>query len=127
MSSIWTPSDESAFHTAIFKLAKLRQTPEKDVNYRDQQPDDLVQRTEHTLSFAEELQLADHMAFLCHVSEGFAAISAACIEEQPHKSTLIIRVARNHMKEAKQVEGLQNILHVVERFAKGGIISPSRI
>lgn len=119
MTTIWTPANEHAFHTLSFRLAKLSQTPDEDVNYREQEVRKPIQ-ADHTLRFSDEMQLADHMALLCHTAEGFAAISATCVEEQPDKSGLVIRIARNYLRGTKELEGLRNILDILQSFARRG-------
>ncbi|KAK1957308.1 hypothetical protein LY78DRAFT_401302 [Colletotrichum sublineola] len=82
MPLLWTIDDETKFHQSIVQVSKLRQTPRQEANYRHQYRGG-PQSSSHVLRLEDEMQLADHVAFIAHSSEGFPEIAAACIEERP--------------------------------------------
>ena len=69
-------------------------------------PSDMPPET--SCSLRDELQLADHVAFLAHSQEGVEAISGACVEEG--QAGLIVRLASNHTPCPATVSGLQRLL-----------------
>ncbi|CCF46131.1 hypothetical protein CH063_03791 [Colletotrichum higginsianum] len=101
----WDEDGERAFHEAVFKLSSLRQTPCPDVYYR-QKPRTDPRSPGYILSLQDELQLADHIAFLAHDCEGPLPIAAVCIEEQQDHPGLRVRLARNHLRSPDDVRAL---------------------
>lgn len=85
------------------ELFSTAQNPIEERAYRETLAD--TSPTSHTLRFKDELQLADHIAFLAHSQEGVHAISAACIEEKHAEIT--IRLASNHTPSVPTVSGLK--------------------
>ncbi|KAI3532642.1 hypothetical protein CABS02_13787 [Colletotrichum abscissum] len=122
MPLLWTTDDEIKFHQAVVRLSKLRQTPHQEVNYR-QQYRESRQSSDHVLRLQDEMQLADHVAYLAHSSEGFEKIAAVCVEEQPDRKGLIIRLARNELRDTEEVESIRGLLRILEDCARG---SPDR-
>lgn len=117
MPALWTATHELEFHQATFCLSKLRQTPREEINYRQTYLDD-PRSPEHIFRFEDELQLADHIAYLVHGSERPLEIAAACIEEQQSPPGLVFRVARNKLQHAEDVQNLGELLGIVERCAR---------
>jgi hypothetical protein len=76
----------------------------------------------HVLHLNDELQLADHVAFLAHNCEGFPAIASVCVEEQPDGQGLSLRLARNKLQDLRETKDLQKVLDVLENCAKQGKI-----
>ncbi|KXH62680.1 hypothetical protein CNYM01_13107 [Colletotrichum nymphaeae SA-01] len=67
------------------------------------------------------MQLADHVAYLAHSSERFEKIAAVCVEEQPDQKGLLIRLARNELRDTEELESIRGLLRVLEHCASGGI------
>ncbi|KAI3530699.1 hypothetical protein CABS02_14427 [Colletotrichum abscissum] len=118
MPLLWTTDDGIKFHQAVLRLSKLRQTPHQEVNYR-QRYRESRQPSDHVLRPEDEMQLADHIAHLAHSSEGFAEIAAVCVEEQLYQQGLLIRLARNELRDTEEVENLRGLLRVLEECASG--------
>ncbi|KAK2005404.1 hypothetical protein LZ32DRAFT_510872, partial [Colletotrichum eremochloae] len=121
MPLLWTIEDETKFHQAIVQVSKLRQTPRQEANYRHQYRGGL-QSSDHVLRLEDEMQLADHVAFIAHSSEGFSEIAAACVEERPDQQGLLIRLARNELQRTEEVESIRCLLRVLEGCASGVLI-----
>lgn len=100
------------------ELFSTAQNPIEERAYRETLAD--TSPTSHTLRFKDELQLADHIAFLAHSQEGVHAISAACIEEKHAEIT--IRLASNHTPSVPTVSGLRKILHTFSEGARLGTV-----
>ncbi|KZL65166.1 ott 1508-like deaminase [Colletotrichum incanum] len=122
MPLLWTINDETKFHQAIAQLSKLRQTPLQEANYRHQYRGG-PQSSDHVLRLEDEMQLADHVAFIAHSSEGFPEIAAACIEERPDQQGLLIRLARNELRRTEEVKSIRCLLRVLEGCASGGMLA----
>lgn len=125
MLSLWTRELKISFHKTVFELAKTRQNPLPPINYRGQLHESNVRQLEHVLSLKDELQLADHIAFLAQVSEGFAPISAVCIEER--QAGLKVVLARNELRDAHVLKGLRQVVQALGRCCQeGNHTSPSK-
>lgn len=120
----WDEDGERAFHEAVFKLSSLRQTPCPDVYYR-QKPQRDPRSPGYILRLQDELQLADHIAFLAHDCEGPLPIAAVCIEEQQDHPGLRVRLARNHLRSPDDVRGIGQLLGVLQDCAQKGLFSRS--
>ncbi|KAK2059324.1 hypothetical protein LY76DRAFT_653434 [Colletotrichum caudatum] len=116
MPLLWTIDDETKFHQAIVQVSKLRQTPRQEANYRHQYRGG-PQSSDHVLRLKDEMQLADHVTFIAHSSEGFSEIAAACVEERPDQQGLLIRLARNELQRTEEVESIRCLLRVLEGCA----------
>lgn len=116
MPVFWTVDDEARIHRAIVQLSKLRQTPRQEVNYRQQYQGN-SKASDYILRFEDEMQLADHVAFVAHGCEGFSEIAAVCIEEQPNQQGLLVRLARNELRYTREVENIRGLLQVLEDCA----------
>lgn len=117
---LWTHRDEVDFHSAVVKLAKLRQNPQRDIDYRMQPNEVVADDGDHILGFWDELQLADHCAFLTHDEESPLAIAAACVEETASGQAITIRVARNELHDERQVDGLRQVLNTLQSCLREG-------
>jgi hypothetical protein len=118
MPELWTENAKTSFHKATFALAKTRQNPLPPIDYRSQLHSHSIDQQNHLLSLEDELQLADHIAFLAHTGEGFAAIAAVCIEER--QDGLIVRLARNKLRQVGVVKGLEQVLGVLQKCCTEG-------
>lgn len=93
MPNPWSAELLHKFHTKVEELYAIRENPVGDVAYRDgYQPED-EPTSPYTMRFLDELQIADHVAFLAHAQEGAKAVSAICVEEQ--SDGLLPRLASN--------------------------------
>ncbi|KAI5862976.1 hypothetical protein GGS23DRAFT_77551 [Durotheca rogersii] len=66
METLWTPSSCRNFHTAMARLRHLTETPTEAHPYRSAAAPDVDR---HIMSFGDELQIADGLAFLAHYRE----------------------------------------------------------
>jgi hypothetical protein len=117
MSNFWTPATKKEFHRAVENLCNLTKQPLDEKRYRSsgfQGP----QETAHVLSLLDELQLADHIAFLGHSAQDVKTISAVCIEETP--DGLLLRLASNHTPVDATVSGLRELLQNLGRGILAG-------
>lgn len=112
MASLWTPNLSRNFYTAVESLLSLTQNPLEEEAYSTALAN--AESTGYTLRLKDELQLADHIAFLAHSSEGVHAVSAACVEERD--SELLIRLASNQTPPEATVSGLREIIRT---FSEG--------
>jgi hypothetical protein len=120
MVSLWTRELRQGFHEAVEDLHAITANPSEERDYRDSLPD--IPSTHYALRLRDELQLADHIAFLAHSQEGVHAISAACVEESD--TGLVIRLASNSTPSTLAVTGLTKILNTFSNCARQGKISP---
>ncbi|KAK2001005.1 hypothetical protein LX36DRAFT_698582 [Colletotrichum falcatum] len=120
MPLLWAIDDETRFHQAIAQVSRLRQTPFREANYRHQHRE-APRFSDHVLRPEDEMQLADHVALIAHSSEGPLEIAAVCIEEQPDQQGLRVRLARNELKRAEDVESVRGLLRVLESCASGDL------
>lgn len=116
MTSLWTPELRRDFHEAVETLYAITANPSEEKDYRGLLPD--KPSTKYALRLKDELQLADHVAFLAHSQEGVHAISAACVEEGDNG--LVIRLASNSTPSANTVLGLTKILNTLSNGACEG-------
>lgn len=123
MTPLWTPELRRAFHGAVETLYAITQTPSEERDYRDSLPE--TPSSEYTFRLVDELQLADHVAFLAHSQEGVHDISAACVEESDNG--LVIRLASNETPSQRTVSGLEKILATFSNGARSGIIRPATV
>lgn len=93
MPSPWDTEVLRKFHTTVEALYATRQNPVGNVAYRDDYRLDDETAGLHTMWFLDELQIADHVAFLAHAQEGAHAVSAICVEER--SDGLLLRLASN--------------------------------
>lgn len=116
MTPLWTPELRRDFHEAVETLHAINEVPSEERDYRPLLPD--IPSTYHTLRLGDELQLADHVAYLAHSQEGVHAISAACVEESDNG--LVIRLASNSTPSSQTVSGLRKILDTFSNGARRG-------
>lgn len=120
MPSLWTARLRQDFHQALETLHAETKTPSPEVSY-----DESLIGTgskNYTLRMRDELQLANHIAFLAHSQEGVEAISGACVEEVG--DGLTIRLASNHTPTPDTVSELRNILSTMSKGATQGELLP---
>ncbi|KAI7781806.1 hypothetical protein LA080_014296 [Diaporthe eres] len=116
MTPLWTPELRRDFHEAVETLHAIDEIPSEERDYRSSLPD--IPSTYHTLRLRDELQLADHVAYLAHSQEGVHAISAACVEESDNG--LVVRLASNRTPSTRTVSGLRTILATFSNGARRG-------
>ena len=75
MPDFWTPRLRRDFHQAVETLHGVTKNPSAEVSYRE--PPTEANSKNYTLRLKDELQLANHIAFLAHSQEGVEAISGA--------------------------------------------------
>jgi hypothetical protein len=124
-TGIWTTATSQTFYGSVNALSnKLgdRQSPQIPKNYRIKETRDFRERGEYTLSYEEELHLADHFAFLAHATEGVEFVSAATIEELHDPPGFNVRLASNHTPTEYVRDGLGKILEIVRDHAHEGKI-----
>ncbi|KAH8657903.1 hypothetical protein BX600DRAFT_524038 [Xylariales sp. PMI_506] len=120
MPNLWEPKLRRDFHRAVESLHNVTRNPAAEFMYRDSgapEPDS----PSYTLRLRDELQLADHIAFLAHSQEGVQAVSGVCVEETV--DGLVIRLASNHTPIKSTEDGLRRILNTVSEGARLGVPS----
>jgi hypothetical protein len=123
-SIIWTAEISQKFYGNVNALSrKLAQGQPVQVpeNYRLKGRDGRVNPEDYTLSYEEELHLADHFAFLAHFAEGVQFVSAVAIEESRNPPAFTLRLASNHTPTTEIKNGLERILHLVSEHAREGL------
>jgi hypothetical protein len=118
-AEIWTPEVGESFYRHIYALSAKSHNPREPQDYTSRE----VQRSAselYTLSYEQELRIADHFAFLAHVEEGVEFVSAVSLEECHNPPSLTIRLASNHTPTAYVTDGLRNILDIVKEHAREG-------
>jgi len=120
MPYLWTPELRQDFHEALETLHAETKTPSLEASYNESLI--AVDPKNYTLRIRDELQLANHIAFLAHSQEGVEAISGACVEEVG--DGLTIRLASNHTPSPGTVSELRNILSTMSRGATQGQFVP---
>ena len=118
-TEIWTPEVGESFYGNIYALNAKFQNPREPQDYRSQD----VRRSaseQYTLSYEQELHIADHFAFLAHVKEGVEFVSAVSLEECHNPTSLTIRLASNHNPTAYVTDGLRSILDIIKAHAREG-------
>ncbi|KAB5582804.1 hypothetical protein GE09DRAFT_283243 [Coniochaeta sp. 2T2.1] len=105
ISSCWAPTLLREFYESVEGLQALTDTPAKPRSYRDRldPPSD-----GHILSFGDELQLADDLAFLAQDNRDSKNVSAVTIQENPDGIHAI--VSGNSTPTESLITGLQDIL-----------------
>ena len=120
--TLWTSQLEWDFHTSVAELQKVTDIPAEARYYRGDEPST---SDKHILSFRDELQFADNLAFLCHWHEGGYYISAVTLREcHDH---LIIQVASNLTPSPAIIEGLKDLMGMLAQYAsQSTMLIPSR-
>ncbi|KAH7363551.1 hypothetical protein B0T11DRAFT_353892, partial [Plectosphaerella cucumerina] len=111
-SSFWTPASSRDFHTSVAKLRQLTEIPSNPQYYRSR-PVPVPEG--HVLSFEDELQIADNMAYLAHRSEGAVMVSAVTLQER--SSGLVVVLASNSTPSPPVIHGFKKILNIVSRYS----------
>jgi hypothetical protein len=120
MPTFWTTDEEIQFHKTIHELSQRMQTPNSEIDYREHLRD-CEQRQEYVLSLHHEMQIADHLAYLTHTSEGSSKITAICVEERPDSQGLLIRLACNDLQNADEIAHIQDLLKTMQECALKGM------
>lgn len=124
MPGFWTQDLQLSFHQAVEALYARTENPLAEIDYTEQNPQ-WIQRgndSQHVLSLMDELQLADHIAFLAQTQEGALAISAVCVEETV--DGLVLVLAGNSVPTPKTVEGLSHLMNLLEHARTGTFLDP---
>ena len=111
LSNIWTPSLNEEFHQSVAELRKRTDIPSEVQDYRSltaPEPHD------HVLSFRDELQIADGLAFLSHWDEGGDRVSTVTLQE--HAQGLTVLLACNRTPDASIIRSLRKIFTVVSYY-----------
>ena len=111
-SNIWTPALDREFHRRVLELSKLTETPAAAQYCRDRA---VPESTDHVLSFRDELQIADDIAFLSHSEEGAHHVSAVTLQEHP--GCLIVLLASNSTPSKATIQGLGEIVTIIRQYA----------
>jgi hypothetical protein len=120
MPDLWTPKLRKDFHEALETLYAETRTPSAEALYCESLSE--ADSKNYTLRLRDELQLANHIAFLAHSQEGAGAISGACVEEV--RDGLIIRLASNQTPSKDTVSKVRDILNTLSRGATQGELLP---
>lgn len=104
-------------HENIIRLIDKTCEPCPPQNYRDQK---FPLSDAHTLLHEEEQHLADNLAFLAQNKAGSETVSAVTIEERRDPHSLTVRIAANRTPSIEVVDGIKDILQVVETYARNG-------
>jgi hypothetical protein len=107
MRSPWNFELLRKFHTTVEALYAARENPVGDVAYRDGYRLEYGATGPYTMRFLDELQVADHVAFLAHAQEGPRAVSAVCVEER--SDGLLLRLASNERPLQDVAAGLRKL------------------
>lgn len=124
MAGILTPQISQSFYGNVNALCKRlndQESPRIPENYRGKTAKQHGNPDEYTLTYEEELHLADHFAFLAHVSEGVEFVSAVTIEESQGPPSFTVRLASNHTPTPYVREGIEKILQIVRDHALEGV------
>jgi hypothetical protein len=122
MPYLWTPRLREDFHQALETLYAETKIPCAEAAYCEPLTEEGSKN--YTLRLRDELQLANHIAFLAHSQEGVEAISGACVEDVG--DGLVIRLASNHTPSQGTVSQLRRILSTMSRGATQGELLPRR-
>ncbi|OAA62856.1 hypothetical protein SPI_04396 [Niveomyces insectorum RCEF 264] len=121
MTKLWTNKLEGDFHRAVETLRGINETPSEAESYRLQELPHGGDDGQYTLHPKDELQLANHIAFLAHATEGASAVSAVCLEEPADDGDsggLVVRLASNEAAKPAIITGLEALLLTVSEGAR---------
>lgn len=112
--NFWTLQSKIDFHTAVSQLFELTDTPCSEQIYREYNQLTEEKKDEHTLSFADELQISDNVAFLAQCEESVKTVSADTLCED--QDGLSILIASNHTPSQTILEGVREIIGVTSQY-----------
>lgn len=120
---IWTPELTKEFYGQVEKLNKKlkKKCPEDPENYRGHPR--VTNPSNYSLSYEDELHLADHFAFLAATEKTPDGVSATVLEEQRETSGLILRLASNQNPKQSVIDGLSKMLSIVQQHARAGSLA----
>ncbi|PQE15639.1 ott like deaminase protein [Rutstroemia sp. NJR-2017a BBW] len=120
-SDFWNPANTHCFHQQIVKLHAWNGVPTGPADYRCEKREE---SSCYILSTAEEIHLADHIAFLAQRKSGAKYVSAATIEEhhgmKGDETEMRIRISANETPKLDVVTGLTGVMQRVEMYAAEG-------
>ncbi|KAI1139321.1 hypothetical protein F5Y05DRAFT_344830 [Hypoxylon sp. FL0543] len=119
MPPLWKQKLSDEFHGAVERLVQKTQNPSPEVSYPD--PCAEADSKKYTLCLRDELQIANHIAFLAHSQEGVKHTSAACVEET--EEGLIILLASNETPSKFTHSKLRYILTIMQNGVTQGLTS----
>lgn len=111
-SNIWTPRLNLDFHRCVVKLHNHTETPVAAQYYRE---NSLTESKGYVLSFKDELQIADDLAFLSQWEEGADYVSAITLQE--HTNTLVVLLASNKTPSQTILTGLEDIAELLVKYS----------
>jgi hypothetical protein len=123
---VWTEQRSQEFYReiqALQKQLKGGQSPEEPRDYRK-----IVHTGSYpeaySLSYDEELHLADDFAFIAHaVSDDNEYVSAVTLQEQRNPPGYIVKLASNRTPKQYVQVGLSCICNIIKEHAEAGTIS----
>jgi hypothetical protein len=121
MPNFWTTDLRRDFHQAVNRLHRVERSPSGEKHYRHSLPQG-DGASPYTLRLRDELQMADHIAFLAQSQEGVESISAVCVEESANG--LVFRLASNHTPSVSTIAGLRKFLNTLR---DGAVIGTSTV
>ncbi|CAG8950794.1 hypothetical protein HYFRA_00003010 [Hymenoscyphus fraxineus] len=123
-NGIWTTESSKRFYKAVQLLDRKlggRDGGKSPVHPADYRADvgNTSDSSDYTLSYSEELDLADDFAFLAAVKgDDPEYVSATVVEEQRDAPGLIIRLASNKTPKEKVVESLRGFIGMIQDHAR---------
>jgi hypothetical protein len=127
-SDFWNPTNTHCFHQQIVKLYAWNGVPTGPADYRCEKWEE---SSLYILSTAEEIHLADHIAFLAQRKSGAKYVSAATIEEhhdmKGEETEMRIRISANETPKLEVVTGLMVVMQRVEMYAAEGALPSPKI
>lgn len=123
-NGLWTPDLSNNFYERVHDLNdKLKKrSPEHPEDYRVQPR--TTDSFNYSLSYEDELHLADHFAFLAATKKTPDGVSATVLEEQRERPGLILRLASNQNPKQSVIDGLSGIVSIVQEHARAGTFTP---
>lgn len=117
--NFWTPESKQQFHVAVAQLYDETELP--DGTARGSRGYELEHGANYVMSPKEELQLADDIAFLFPWENKAQTVTATTLEEHDDGRRLVIRLGVNEPPPKQVVDEFQNLMRIVERYAKNGV------
>ncbi len=122
LSNVWTPSLEAEFHQSVAELRKRTEVPSEIHDYRGLTA---PESHGHVLSFRDELQIADGLAFLSQWDEGADRVSTVTLQEHPGGLTFLL--ACNKTPDASIIRSLEKVFTVVSYYVAQRMSLPSGV
>ena len=123
-SRIWTVATSERFYTNVRELSRKihdAQSVQVAENYRFEGAQENRNSGDYVLAYDEELHLADHFAFLAHVSDRPEFVSAVTFEQSEDPPAFIVRLASNSTPNTDVQQRLGSILQIIKEHASEGL------